>query len=97
LIHGFCQVGDLDAAQDLLNEMISCGVAPDYITFHCMLAGLCSKKELRKAFAILEDLQKSEVCPRLIFFLFSLCSFILGFGEVCYRIVQVKFKIQSLD
>jgi len=66
LIHGFCQVGDLDAAQDLLNVMISSGVAPNYITFQSMLASLCSKKELRKAFAILEDLQKSEVCPRIV-------------------------------
>ncbi|KAL1188063.1 Pentatricopeptide repeat-containing protein [Cardamine amara subsp. amara] len=60
LIHGFCQVGDFVDARDIFKDMISNGVCLDTITFRNMLAGLCSKEELQKAVAMLEDLQKSE-------------------------------------
>lgn len=59
LIHGFCQVGNINGALDIFQEMISSGVYPDTITIRNMLTGLCSKEELERAVAMLEDLQMS--------------------------------------
>ncbi|EFH61467.1 pentatricopeptide repeat-containing protein [Arabidopsis lyrata subsp. lyrata] len=65
LIHGFRQVGDFKTALDIFQEMVSNGVRSSSITFRDILPELCSKKELRKAVAMLVDLQKSVVvCPQ---------------------------------
>lgn len=68
-------------ALDIFQEMIYSGVAPNNFTFHSMLAGLCSKEEQRKAMAMLVDLQKGVVCPRIIFVQFL--YFPYTFREEC--------------
>lgn len=80
--------------------MIFSGVRPDTGTIYIMLAGLCSTEELQKVLAILEDLQKSEVCPRLICFS-NLLTFILGFGEVFTELsksnLRYRFRLTLSD
>lgn len=55
LIHGFFQVGNINGALDIFQEMISSGVCPDTNTVRNMLTGLWSKEEVKKAVAMLED------------------------------------------
>ena len=67
LIHGFCQVGNINGALDIFQEMISSGVNPDTITIRNMLTSLWSKEELKRAVAMLEDLQMSMLCKSYVF------------------------------
>ncbi|KAL0668174.1 hypothetical protein Bca4012_030878 [Brassica carinata] len=59
LIHGFCQTGDLNAAQDLFPEMISSGVCPDTVTCNTLLDGLCDNGKLKDALEMFKVMQKS--------------------------------------
>ncbi|RID44462.1 hypothetical protein BRARA_I01252 [Brassica rapa] len=59
LIRGFGKVGNINGALDNFQEMISSGVIPDTITIRNMLTSLWSKEELKRAVAMLEDLQMS--------------------------------------
>ncbi|VYS57682.1 unnamed protein product [Arabidopsis thaliana] len=62
LIHGFRQVGDFNTALDIFQEMVSNGVYSSSITFRDILPQLCSRKELRKAVAML--VQKSSMVSK---------------------------------
>ncbi|CDY34373.1 BnaA09g11150D [Brassica napus] len=68
LIRGFGKVGNINGALDIFQEMISSGVIPDTITIRNMLTSLWSKEELKRAVAMLEDLQMSMLCKSYVFF-----------------------------
>ncbi|CAA7053879.1 unnamed protein product [Microthlaspi erraticum] len=63
LIDGCCRakrVGDLDAAQDLFQEMISHGVCL-YRNFGILLDGLCNHGKVEKALEMFKVMQKSKM------------------------------------
>ncbi|KAF8104094.1 hypothetical protein N665_0179s0003 [Sinapis alba] len=61
IIHGFCQVGDLNTALHLLQEMISSGVCPNIVTYNTLLDGLCDNRKLKDALEMFRVMQKSKM------------------------------------
>lgn len=46
MIDGYCKLGNMKEARELLNEMIRNGIAPDTVTYNALQKGYCKEREL---------------------------------------------------
>lgn len=47
MIDGYCKLGNMKEARELLNEMIRNGIAPDTVTYNALQKGYCKERELQ--------------------------------------------------
>ncbi|KAA8535748.1 hypothetical protein F0562_030750 [Nyssa sinensis] len=65
LIHGLCELGNVDGALKIYTEMIKGGVSPDVVTHNALLNGYCRAGKIKKSFK-LWDLMGKEDCRRVV-------------------------------
>ncbi|KAI5021669.1 hypothetical protein ZWY2020_058399 [Hordeum vulgare] len=63
LVHGYCQVGDIDSAFGLMEKMASENCMPDVHTYNTLIDGLCKVKRLDRAIDLLDKMKKQGIEP----------------------------------
>lgn len=71
LLDGMCDLGDVDAAFGLVEEMengkLGASCAPNVVTYTCLLKCLCGKGKLGEALGVLDRMAARGVLPNRVF------------------------------
>lgn len=67
-----------EEAEGFFNEMKDIGVAPDLVSYNCLLDVYCKNREIEKAYNLFDKMREEGICPDVI----SYTSIIGGLGLV---------------
>ena len=67
LIHGLCELGNIDGAESVFAEMIDTKVFPDVVVYNAMLNGYGRAGDIRRSFELWE-LMGREGCRNIVSF-----------------------------
>ncbi|KAL9243548.1 hypothetical protein vseg_017423 [Gypsophila vaccaria] len=77
VIKGFCELGELDLAVRMLDEMENDGVGPDLITFNTLLGGFYKKGRFLDGEKVWGSMGKYNVVPNIISYNMRIHGFVL--------------------
>ncbi|KAL8138209.1 hypothetical protein V2J09_004210 [Rumex salicifolius] len=63
LVHGLCEQGDVDTANELLHEVCTRGLELNVYTYNALLHGLCKVGNMVQAEMLVEDMEVAGVRP----------------------------------
>ncbi|KAL1803957.1 hypothetical protein DCAR_0935640 [Daucus carota subsp. sativus] len=66
LIRGWCKVGNMDKARQIMEEMQKSGVCPDVISYTPFINAYCHERNFRKVDEILEEMQEKNCPPNVV-------------------------------
>ncbi|KAL3636168.1 hypothetical protein CASFOL_020715 [Castilleja foliolosa] len=61
--NAYCEVGNLDSAFELIEEMKENGVEPNLVTYTVVMKGLCKQHKLKESVSILKDMVAKGLYP----------------------------------
>jgi heat shock factor-binding protein 1 len=63
VIRLLCELGEVDEAYNILNEMATCGEMPDIWSYNTLLNAHCKLKEVNKALRLISKMDKESCLP----------------------------------